>query len=193
MRIIARSIVVTLLVATLITIFMAPVVLAAPGAPGSGVNKELAAVRKATAKYHDVNEAVADGYVQLSGHVPGMGAHFANLGLLDGVFSLAQPEILLYSLTEGDGPKLVAVEYGVVAPDPPDGFAGDSDVWHVHPASCHYGDGSEVEEANPDDCPETSPGGAPLVLWHPDLWALHTWIWRGNPDGIFEPINPNVP
>jgi hypothetical protein len=23
-------------------------------------------------------------------------------------------------------------------------------------------------------------------------WALHVWIWRHNPDGMFAPINPNV-
>ncbi len=192
MRIIARSIVVSLLVATLVMIFMAPVVLAAPGAPGGGVNKDLAVARQATAKYHDVNEAVADGYVQLSGHVPGMGAHFVNLGLMETPFDLTEPEILLYSLTEGNRPKLVAVEYVVAGPEP-DGLAGDSDVWEIHLASCHYADESEIVEPNPVSCPATSPGGAPLVLWHPDLWTLHTWIWRGNPDGIFEPFNPNVP
>ncbi len=198
MRIIARTIVVSLLVAALVMIFMAPVVLAAPGAPGSGVNKELAAVRKATAKYHDVSRAVADGYEQLSGHVPGMGAHFVNFGLMETPFDLTEPEILLYSLTEGNKPKLVAVEYVVAGPEPGD-LAGDFDVWVLHLASCHYEDEFEVEETSPLACPTTSPpwngnpGGAPLVLWHPDLWALHTWIWRGNPDGVFAARNPNVP
>ncbi len=191
MRNIARIIVVPLLVAALVMIFMAPVVLAAPGAPGGGVNSELAAARRATAKYHDVSRALADGYVQFSGHVPGMGAHFVNLGLTDTTFDRTKPEILLYSLTEGNKPKLVGVEYGNLIPDP--GFTGDLDEWHVHLASCHYADGFEVAEPNPFSCPATSPGGAPFVLWHPDLWTLHTWIWRGNPDGIFEPINPNVP
>jgi hypothetical protein len=192
MRILARSIVVPLLVATLVMIFMAPVVLAAPGAPGSGVNKELAAVRRATAKYHDVSRALADGYVQFSGHVPGMGAHFVNLALMDTTFDRTEPEMLLYSLTEGNKPKLVGVEYGNVV-FAPSGFTGDLDEWHVHLAACHYADGSEVEEPNPAACPPASPGGAPFVLWHPDLWTLHTWLWRGNPDGVFEELNPNVP
>ncbi len=192
MRNISKSIGIPLLVAALVMIFMAPVVLAAPGAPGGGVNSELAAARRATAMYHDVDEALADGYVQLSGHVPGMGAHFANLGLLDGTFSLTHPEILLYSLAEGNRPKLVAVEYVVVGPLP-EGLAGASDVWEIHLASCHYADGYEEVQPAPVLCPPTSPGGAPLALWHPDLWTLHTWIWRGNPDGIFEPFNPNVP
>lgn len=193
MRILAKSIGIPLLVATLIMVFMAPVVLAAPDAPGSGVNKELAAVRRATAKYHDVSRAVADGYVQLSGHVPGMGAHFVNLGLVDITFDLTEPEILLYSLTEGNKPKLVSVEYAnaIFAPS---GFTGDLDEWHVHLASCHYADGSELEIPAPFLCPDPHPDtGAPLGLWHPDLWTLHTWIWRGNPDGVFEEFNPNVP
>ncbi len=159
---------------------------------------ELFEAREATAKYLDVSTAIADGYVPVSPHVPGMGAHYVNFALLDGVFSLAQPEILLYSLTEGDGPKLVAVEYAVAGPKP-SGFAGHSDAWDLHLASCHYADEFEVEETNPLACPTTSPpwngnpGGAPLVLWHPDLWALHTWIWLWNPDGVFAAFNPNVP
>ncbi len=185
MRNIARIIGIPLLVAALVMIFMAPVVLAAPGAPGGGVNSELAAARRATTQYHDVSRAVADGYVQLSGHVPGMGAHFANLGLMETPFNLAQPEILLYSLTEGNRPKLVAVEYVVVGPEP-DGLAGDSDVWEIHLASCHYPDGSEELQPDPSLCPLPA-------FWHPGIWALHVWIWRGNPDGVFAAFNPNVP
>jgi hypothetical protein len=190
MRIIARTIVVSLLAAALVMIFMAPVVLAAPGAPGSGVNKELAAARRATTKYHDVNVALADGYVPVPPHVPGMGVHYANFPLLDAVFDIERPEILLYSMAEGNGPKLVAVEYVAVVPRP--GFTGDSDLWELHPASCHYADGHEVEVPE-NGCPPFSPGGAPLALVHPDLFAVHAWIWRGNPDGIFAPFNPNVP
>ncbi len=194
MRNIARSIGVPLLVAALVMIFMAPVVLAAPGAPGGGVNSELAAARRATAKYHDVSTAIADGYVPVSHHVPGMGVHYLRLdpgtGLpdIDPIFDATRPEILLYSLAEGNRPKLVAVEY-VVAGDVP----GDPNGWVPHEATCHYADLVEIVESDPFSCPGTSPGGAPFVLWHPDLWTRHTWIWRGNPDGIFEPINPNVP
>ncbi len=200
MRIIARTIVVSLLAAALVMIFMAPMVLAAPGAPGSGVNKELAAARRATAMYHDVNAALADGYAPLSPHISGMGAHYVNFGLFDPFFDKTQPEILLYSLAEGNKPKLVAVEYVAAGPVPPDGFTGDSDDWDEHKASCHYADDYEELQPAEELCPETSPpwngnpGGAPLVLWHPDLgWTLHVWIWRANPDGIFAPFNPNVP
>ncbi len=189
MRIITKSIGVPLLVAALVMIFMAPVVLAAPGAPGSGVNKELAAARRATAMYHDVNVAVADGYTPVSPHIPGMGVHYVNFDLLDPFFDKTRPEILLYSLAEGNKPKLVAVEYVAVVPT--SGFAGGSDVWDTHPASCHYEDGHEVEVPE-NGCPATSPGGAPLALVHPDLFAVHAWIWRGNPDGVFAASNPNV-
>ncbi len=193
MRIIARSIVVPLLVATLIMIFMAPVVLAAPGAPGSGVNRDLAAVRKATVQYHDESEALADGYVAFTPHISGMGAHYFNfLLLMDGIFVPTEPEGLLYSLVEGDRPKLVAVEYIVFGPEP-DGFAGDSDEWFFEPAMCHYADGHFEFAASPDLCTHNLDGHTTLEIWHPDLWTLHTWIWRGNPDGVFEEFNPNVP
>ncbi len=157
---------------------------------------ELFEAREATAKYLDVSMAIADGYVPVSPPVPGMGVHYLRflpippVPDVDPVFEATRPEILLYSLT-GDGPKLVAVEYAVAGPEP-SGFAGRSDVWDLHLASCHYADEFEIEEPDSSSCPTTSPDGAPLVLWHPDLWTLHVWMWLWNPDGIFEPFNPNV-
>ncbi len=194
-RIITKSIVAPLMVAALVMIFMAPVVLAAPGAPGSVVNKQLAAARQATVKYHDVSRALADGYVPISPHIPNMGAHYLRfvgpVPAVDPFFAVTEPEMLLYSWAEGDGPKLVGLEYVLVALGPaPEGFAGDSDEWHFHEAACHYADGVEIPWPDPDTCPDR---GVPLAIWHPPLWLLHAWIWRGNPDGIFAELNPNVP
>lgn len=155
--------------------------------------KEIAEVHQATKQYHDVNEALTAGYVPVSPHIPGMGAHYVNFGLVDEVFDPTQPEILLYSLTEGNKPKLVAVEYAALGEAPPEGFTGSSDEWEIHEAACHYADGYEEPQPAPFLCSPTSPGGAPLALWHPDMWALHVWVWRANPDGIFTPMNPNVP
>ncbi len=194
MRTMMKALGIACAIVTLIIASIAPVAIAARGATGSDINKLLAQARQATTKYHDVNVALADGYAPLSGHVPGMGAHYVNFALffLDD-FDHTQPEILLYSLTEGNKPKLVAVEYGVFGPVPPEGFPGTSDVWDVHEASCHYPDGYEEPQPAPELCPLESPGSAPLAEWHPDISALHAWIWRGNPDGVFAPFNPNVP
>ncbi len=160
--------------------------------------RELAEARKATKQYINAELPIADGaagpYVQASPYIPGMGYHYVNLALMDDVFDPARPEILLYANT-GDGRRLVGVEYAVMG-DIPEGFSGDDDVWEFHDAACHYADDSEIIGVyDPADCPATHPDtGAPFVTWHPPLgWVLHAWIWEGNPDGIFEAFNPNLP
>ena len=70
---------------------------------------ELARARNATAKYHDVAVAVADGYVQKV-YGSGEGYHFVNAGLMDCTFDLEHPEVLLYT-PSGEGLRLVGVEY----------------------------------------------------------------------------------
>ena len=157
--------------------------------------RELAADREATAQYQNAElptwDGVADGYVQVSPRVPGMGYHYINFALLLDGFDVEAPEILLFD-DAGNGRRLVGVEYAVIAEVAPEGFAGSDDDWHVHPASCHYADGYEIEAANPGACPPTSPGEAPFIEWHPDIWTLHVWLWEGNPDGIFAMFNPNL-
>lgn len=182
-------------------------------APGGATNpdtlKELAQARQATKQYHDLAAAEADGYVDF-GFAPQMGYHYFNVTLPDEAFEtfdLEKPAILLYADGGPNGRRLVGVEY-LVLPQPdgsePDGFTGDSDTddnpddehgWWLHRASCHYVDGSEIEGVDdPEDCPETHPDtGAELEEWDPDFWALHVWLWQGNPDGMFAMFNPSLP
>jgi len=126
---------------------------------------ELARARNATAKYHDVAVALADGYVQ-KGYGPGEGFHFVNASLMDCTFDLEHPEILLY-IPSDEGLKLVGVEYSVpnkCTATAPEGFTGDADEW----------EGPNAE-------------GRPM-------WALIAWLWLGNPNGVFaEPPHPNIP
>lgn len=126
------------------------------------IHDELQAVKAATARYHNIENALADGYVDINVVVPNMGHHFLNPAYLDSQFVATQPEILVYELRENGHYKLVAVEYGVPLNfDMPEGFPGSYDAW----------------EANTDA----------------GIWALHAWIWKINPDGVFAPFNPNVP
>ena len=114
------------------------VVGAAPAlAAGFGdAHQELAAARGATAGYHDVATAVADGYVDIGLYVPGMGHHYLNPDLLGDGFDPAAPELLVYANAASGGLRLVAVEYAVVITDaqPPSGFTGSADHWHADPA-----------------------------------------------------------
>jgi hypothetical protein len=127
--------------------------------------EELARARNATAKYHDVAEALADGYVQ-RGYGSGEGFHFVKASLMDCTFDVAHPEALLY-MPSGEGLRLVGAEYSVpntCTATAPEGFTGDADEW----------EGPNAE-------------GRPV-------WALIAWLWLANPNGVFaEPPHPQIP
>jgi hypothetical protein len=137
-----------------------------PDKLGSATNQQLAQARRGTAKYHDISQAEADGYVNINIYEGGEGLHYVNFGLVDGIFDPEHPEVLLYApVPHENRMALVAVEYVVplsLTTGPPSGFAGDADVWR-----------------------ENSEGLG--------LWELNAWIWLNNKDGIFAFKNARVP
>ena len=128
--------------------------------------RELARARRATARYHDLSRAIADGYVDINVFIPNMGFHYLKSDILEAQFDPERPELLVYAqdLCEGRM-RLVAVEYAVpinLSPGaPPEGFTGNADDWHRNE---QFG-----------------------------LWTLHAWIWLKNPDGVFAELNHRVP
>jgi hypothetical protein len=138
--------------------------------------KALAEVRRATAKYHNVNKAIADGFIPTEHCVSepgsgGMGYHYVNPAhLLDGVINPRRPEILVY-VPSPSGPRLAAVEYMQVD--------ADQDV-------TTDGDRPSVL-GQPFDGP--MPGHEPGMPVHYDK---HVWLWKHNPAGMFAPWNPAV-
>ena len=121
----------------LVAILAGAFVAGSASAGGFGdTHRELAAARAATAAFHDVDAALAAGYVDIGFFVPGMGHHYLNPDLLADGFDPARPELLVYGDTPGGGRRLVAVEYGVVRVDdqPPAGFSGEADHWHADPS-----------------------------------------------------------
>jgi hypothetical protein len=132
----------------------------------AATHKELAQARSATARYHDIAQAEADGYVNVDFYESGEGFHWVKESLNDANFDPEQPETLLYAPVPGEERlQLVAVEYVVpmaLSPGAPAGFTGDADIW------------LEPSEA-------------------PGLWVLSAWIWEHNPNGIFANKNPRVP
>jgi len=165
-------------IAMLLLIILVSVAYAATGVTDPVVLKELAQVRQATAKYQDVNVALADGFIRTPACVAspdgGMGIHFINPArLMDPAVNILEPEILLYNETP-DGMKLLGVEYfyGIGAPDT-----------HVpNPAPP-----SPVLFGRTFDGPmeQHDPG-------QPPHYDLHVWIWQANPSGMFTKWNPNV-
>jgi hypothetical protein len=96
----------------------------------AAANRELAAARRATEKYHDFQQALDDGYVQATPCIPGEGFHYAKRPF-DCVFNPEQPEVLHYVPAPNGDLKLVGVEYAVpkTCGGPPEGFSGDADEW----------------------------------------------------------------
>jgi len=143
---------------------------------------ELAAVRQATARFHDVDAAIAAGY-QL-GYVNGagvriitgcvahptagaMGYHYFSKQLIDdNVIDVLRPEGLVYSPGPDGKLQLAAVEYVVPgAVSNPPGVSVAPTVF-----------------------------GREMVILVPAVgfYTLHAWIWSNNPAGLFAHWSPRV-
>jgi hypothetical protein len=133
------------------------------------------AVRQATARFKDVDEAEKAGYVLFHGCVSGpqegaMGIHYVNGNLVgDGALDPMQPEALLYKMVNGKL-QLTGAEYIVIA-----------EAWDA------------ANEAPPMLMGQmfnliSSPNRYRL----PALYELHVWAWDQNPSGTFADWNPSV-
>ncbi len=160
--------------------------MAAPGSTDSQTAKLLAQVRQATDKYHDVNAALADGYVPASPCEDQMGIHDVNFALAsDLVVNELQPEIMLY-VPNDDGMKLVGFEYFMVAIGTNGTYTGP---WFgmTLPAGWVWLTSAPTLYGHPMDGPMAP--HAPGMPWHYDF---HVYLWQANPDGVFEEWNPTV-
>lgn len=155
---------------------------------------QLAAVREATAQFHEVSAAVAAGYLNPAGRVCDqipigtMGIHTPNSALLaTQQIDPLRPEVLLYLPKPDGGFRLVAVEYiqFVLLRDP---ATNQVAPWtSPSPWPSNY----QVVTPTPQLFGRTfdgpMPGHFPGMPWH---WDMHVWIWANNPNGVFEPWNP---
>lgn len=144
-------------------------------------NRQLAELRRATAKFHNFEAAQAAGYTILfdpDGAGPGsaclsnpalgaMGEHYVDPALLfdGGALDISQPEALIYEPMQNGKFRLVAVEYVIPFSDLP--MTSEPPVLF----------GQKF-------MPNNNPGF--------QLWALHAWVWKNNPSGMFAAWNPNV-
>jgi len=153
-------------------------------AHAASLQDELAKVRRVTARFHQVGEAIAAGYelgwVNGSGvriitgcvanpTAGAMGYHYFHPGLMaDNAVDALQPEALVYESTPDGGRKLVALEWVVRGPDSnPPGASEPPSVL-----------GMEMHVLVPP------PG--------PAFYLMHAWVWKNNPAGMFADWNPKV-
>ncbi len=162
--------------AVVVTGVMAAVLLGNLTTPAAAGN-ELGQVRAATAKYHRIDVALADGYrLGYQGVVTGciahptdgaMGYHYFRPDLMaDPGEDPLRPEGLVYAPGPQGQLRLVAVEWVV-----------PGDVW------------AATGETGPP-----SVLGEDLHVLNPALgwWIHHAWVWKHNPAGIYADWNPRV-
>jgi hypothetical protein len=151
---------------------------AATADAGAG-QADLAEVRAATARYHRVEVAAADGHqlgwknpdIPITGCIShptdgAMGYHwFDHDAIEDTVLDPLQPEAFVYEPLPNGKLHLVAVEWIV-----------PSELW----------------DAEHDDPPTVL--GQELGILNPALgwYILHAWVWKPNPSGMFNNWNPDV-
>ena len=143
------------------------------------------AARAGTARYSDVNVAIADGFKKVGVEFPAMGEHWVNVSrVLDNRFALASPTMLIY-VNVGGTRRLAGLGYtALLGPGehPPLGVAPEH-AWHEH-------NGSVAEESFPlhHGVNATRSGAGDLRLS-----ILHAWVWTPNPAGLFVTDNWSLP
>lgn len=136
------------------------------------------AVRQATAKYQDVNQAELDGYVPVFGCVSSpddgaMGVHYLNSNLAgDGAEDVNHPELLVYEPMQNGRLRLVAVEYLTFAKN-----------WN----GAHADGSPPVLMGQLFDYADT-----PNRFRLGGYYSLHVWAWKYNPKDVFSMWNPDV-
>jgi hypothetical protein len=135
-------------------------------------------VRAATARFRDINVAVAEGFVQGTPCVSGpdtgaMGVHFVMPSRISGgVLQADQPEALIYEPQSDGALRLVGVEFIVL-----------SSVWQ----SAHAAGATPALEGDLLNFVD-----APNRYGLPAFYELHVWAWENNPKGSFADWNTHV-
>lgn len=123
-------------------------------------------------KYQDPILAVRDGYLSTEVCVAysdgGMGVHFINMAAVGPTLKPEQPQILIYERLGGKL-KLAAAEWFV-----PLAVAAEQPSIFQHPLD------------GPMD------GHEPLMPAELRHWDLHVWLWKHNPAGVFNSVNPDL-
>ncbi len=169
----------------------------AASADDADVNKQLAQVRRATAKYHDVNVAIEEGFT-----VSGNGICREDADGADGIAYVniprvqqqgviaEEPELLFYVPSGDDNLRLVAVGYfnrafyidtrGII----PGTFTS-----RLNPLPPYFQEVSgpfTLFNQPPDGPLQVVPG---VTVW---FYGLHVWVWSPNPSGMYATRNPRL-
>lgn len=138
------------------------------------LKKQLAELRQATAPFHHIEWAHKAGYTipipdnpqecLADPNLGGMGFHFGKGSLISNTtLTVSEPEVVIYEPQSDSSLELVGVEYVV-----------PFSLWAK------------------DKTPPKLFGQEFMQNERFQVWALHVWVWRHNPSGLFTPYNPDV-
>jgi hypothetical protein len=138
-----------------------------PSGLGDAVDRDVASVRVATARFTSTDAAEAAGYARVTDcveHQPdgAMGYHFQNNALLDTTLDVGHPEVLVYERKPDGAFKLNGVEFLVPIP-----------AWTASEPPRIMGQALKREDRL-------------------GIWYLHVWTWEPSPSGLFADWNPRV-
>ncbi len=163
---------------------------------------QLAITRQVAERYPTVADVEAAGYTRAGPFSPGLGVHYIRpdaYGLnFDGVVDnqdLRHPLSIIY---DGSDPtsEVAGFMYYATTSTPPEGFAGDNDVWHYHENTCiRYAAGGVIEAPFGADLPVTAAqcGEVGGFLISSTQYMVHVWSvpgWNGVDGGVFAEVNP---
>lgn len=133
---------------------------------------QVAALRGATARFHQLSTAIAEGYTAFGGCFSSpsgaMGYHYVNGALVDDpAIDPLRPELLAYERLPNGKMQLVAVEWITFAA-----------AWHARHADAPSQFGATFHSND-------------TLLAEP-FYLQHAWIWKHNPSGMLADWNPKV-
>jgi hypothetical protein len=133
-----------------------------------GNDDPIGTIKRVTARYHNLQAALDDGFIFLHGcetrpDEGPAGVLYVHIGrLTDGVIDPSKPDALLYEPRENGPPKLLGVElaipYAMWPEAQPPRFMG-------------------AEFQREDEF---------------GVFGLHVWAWTKNPEGMFAEANPDI-
>jgi hypothetical protein len=144
------------------------------GANSAEVNRWLAGLRQATAHLQQFERAAGAGFdtplldcMELPG-TGGQGQHYGNMNRIpNAVIEEFAPELVMYEPQKNGRMRLVGIEFII-----PFAFLPYTQESAANPPSLHGIDFMPNQGL--------------------ELWALHVWLWKHNPSGMFASWNPDV-
>jgi hypothetical protein len=172
----------------------------APLDPGARrlLQHQLTLARAAAMRYPTVADAEAAGWRRVGPFLPGLGAHFLNLGPNGGRYvpdgpitdgAILAPSMLIYDGTHPDS-RIAGLMYLGSGLRIPQGFAGSNDIWHYHSDVCYvlkHDGGIDIPFGVDTSVPTALCNSVGGTVLQQTPYMLHVWAVAGydSPQGVF--------